>query len=279
MASRYQTSTGHALSDATWLDAHYQSSQLEYEEALKYVGIERGWNVLDAGCGGGGFLPVMADLVGANGSVVAMDLAPENVAHVATLVSEGKLPGVVRAEVGSLTSLPCETATFDGVWTANVFQYLTEVEAKTAIEEMTRVLKPNGLLAIKEFDNSTFDFLPMSIDASSRLMIERRVKAAASGRLSAGSGPSLPARLRSAGLSDIRRKSWLVERWAPLGQATRTHVTNVLRYFAGIVDQYDIPEADRNTWREAAANSEGLMNEPDFCYREGFVVAVGRKAH
>jgi hypothetical protein len=45
-------------------------------------------------------------------------------------------PATVRAKVGSMTSLPFEDAAFDCVWSANVFQYLTEHEAATAIEEM-----------------------------------------------------------------------------------------------------------------------------------------------
>ncbi len=64
MTSTKLTSTGHALADASWLDTHFQSARPEYEEALRSVGIEAGWKVLDAGCGGGGFLPLMSELVG-----------------------------------------------------------------------------------------------------------------------------------------------------------------------------------------------------------------------
>jgi len=66
-----------------------------------------------------------------------------------------------------------------------------------------------------------------------------------------------------------------VERlWVP--QRARTSRTSLL-FFAEI-DQYDIPVADKDAWREAAANTERLINDPDFCYREGFVLAVGSKA-
>jgi cyclopropane fatty-acyl-phospholipid synthase-like methyltransferase len=37
------------------LDNHYIAMQAEYEEQLRWVGLEPGWHVLDAGCGGGSF--------------------------------------------------------------------------------------------------------------------------------------------------------------------------------------------------------------------------------
>ena len=86
------TSTGHAQSGTDWLDVHFQAARAEYEDALRYVGVQPGWRVLDAGCGGGGFLPLMCQLVGSQGAIVALDLAPENVAHVEALVRGGSLP-------------------------------------------------------------------------------------------------------------------------------------------------------------------------------------------
>src|SRR5689334_666040 len=49
----HTVSTGQALASAGWLDAHYETCRLEYEALLRSVGIEPGWRVLDAGCGGG----------------------------------------------------------------------------------------------------------------------------------------------------------------------------------------------------------------------------------
>jgi arsenite methyltransferase len=46
---------------------------------IRSVGIKPGWRVLDAGCGGGSFLPLLAELVGKDGNVSALDPAPENI--------------------------------------------------------------------------------------------------------------------------------------------------------------------------------------------------------
>ena len=49
---------------------------------LRWVGIQPGWHVLDAGCGSGSYLSLLTELVGAQGSVSAIDLASENVQRV-----------------------------------------------------------------------------------------------------------------------------------------------------------------------------------------------------
>jgi arsenite methyltransferase len=78
-SSSIATSTGHAMSSASWIDAHYVACQCEYEAMISSVGLKSGWHVLDAGCGSGGFLPIMAELIGPNGKISAIDVAPEHV--------------------------------------------------------------------------------------------------------------------------------------------------------------------------------------------------------
>jgi len=89
MSDERMTSTGHTVSDAPWLDLHFQTTRAEYEDALRFVGIEPGLTVLDAGFGSGGYVPLLCELVGSIGRVAALDLAPENVAQVGQFVSMG----------------------------------------------------------------------------------------------------------------------------------------------------------------------------------------------
>jgi len=94
--------------------------------------------------------------------------------------------------------------------------------------------------------------------------------------LGAWCGPSLAPFFRQAELTDIRRKGWLVERWAPPPPATRQYVAGLLRYFAGLAGKHDVPQADLEAWRVAAADPDRLLDDPDFCFRESFVTTVGR---
>jgi arsenite methyltransferase len=269
------TSTGHALADTAWLDHHFEAARPEYEESLRYVGIRPGWSVLDAGCGGGNFLPLITELVGKRGAVFALDLASENIARVDSLVRDGTLPPV-QTRVGNLTSLPFGDSTFDCVWSANVMQYLTESEFKQTTEEFMRVLKPGGTLAIKEVDLSLQQLLPMNLDVLIRFNSARRANAIEQGMIGAFSGSSIPSRFRRAGLSEIARKGWLVERWAPISSHYRSVVEHILPHYARIAAQLNLPADDLKVWREAAGNPDSLLDDPDCCLREFFVVTVGK---
>ena len=81
-----RTSTGHELSESGYLDSHFEAMKPEYEAMIRSVGIKSGWSVLDAGCGGGSFLPILAELVGSGGHISAYDLAPEHIGRIKTLV-------------------------------------------------------------------------------------------------------------------------------------------------------------------------------------------------
>jgi ubiquinone/menaquinone biosynthesis C-methylase UbiE len=128
MSDMAMMSTGHMASGASWLDAHFESARPKYEDALRFVEIGPGWTVLDAGCGAGGYVPLLCELVGAAGRVSALDLAPENIEYVERLVSEANGPASVDLHVGSVLELPFADAAFDCVWCANVAAYLTAAE-------------------------------------------------------------------------------------------------------------------------------------------------------
>ena len=276
MTTDTATSTGHAMADASWLDAHFESARAEYEASLRDVGIQSGWAVLDAGCGNGGFVPLMCELVGATGEVTALDLAPENVAHVEHRVRDGQCTAPVRTTVGSLLSLPFVNATFDCVWSANVFQYFTEAQCAQAIEEFKRIVKPGGLVAIKDFDGTTMQCMPLDLGFYTRFMHAHMADSLKKGQLGVGCGLSLPGRLRRAGLVDIRRRGWHAERWAPTSAATRSFVTATETYFATVAADLDLTAEDKQLWRDVAANPATLFDAPDFCLRESFVTAIGR---
>jgi len=270
------TSAGHEASSAGWLDLHFESSRPEYEAALGEVGIGRGWDVLDAGCGSGGFLPYLAELVGESGSLSALDLAPENVEMAGALLA-GTAPGSKAGlHVGNVLDLPFADASFDCVWSANVMQYLTPDEFRHAAAEAKRVLKPGGLYAVKEFDSTSLQIRPIDYGVFTRFMAARMEAFRRKGVLGTDCGSRLPALLAQAGWDVVGRKGWMVERWAPAGVQTRNYLRDLLRYFASIAPEYDLPEDEHVYWRDLAHEPDRLLDSPEFCYREFFTVTVCR---
>lgn len=89
-AESTKTSTGHELTESAYLDSHFEAMRPEYEAMIRSVGFQTGWRVLDAGCGGGSFLPLLAELVGTTGRISAIDLAPEHIERVDALIKNGQ---------------------------------------------------------------------------------------------------------------------------------------------------------------------------------------------
>ncbi len=170
-AETHASSTGQGFTGGAWLDAHFEAARPEYEAQLRAVGIQPGWHVLDAACGSGSFLPWLAELVGPGGSLVALDLAPDNVALVERRVAEWGLPCPVEARTGTVLALPYPDAAFDAAWFANTTQYLTDDELATALAELRRVVRPGGLVAVKEADASAGRLLPAPLGFTLRRLL------------------------------------------------------------------------------------------------------------
>src|SRR4051794_24406341 len=105
-AAVHAASTGLIFTSAAFLDVHFEACRPEYEAMLRSVGLQPGWRVLDAGCGGGSYLPLIAEAVGPGGAIAALDLAPETVAIVERLAADLGSATPIEARVGSLLALP-----------------------------------------------------------------------------------------------------------------------------------------------------------------------------
>ena len=173
----HSSSGGHAYAGVEWLDARYESNRVEYEAQVREVGYRPGWHVLDAGCGSGAFLPLLAELVGPTGQLTAVDVASENIATVNDRLIGWGLGGRMKTAVGSVVALPFADATFDAVWCANTSQYLTDTELRVALAELIRVVRPGGLVAVKESDATLFRVLPAPVG----IMLRAYVAGAQSG--------------------------------------------------------------------------------------------------
>ena len=187
------------------------------------------------------------------------------------LVREANCTAPVDLRVGSVLDLPFPDAAFDCVWCANVAAYLTGAEFVRVLGEFHRVTKPSGLVAVKDLDVRLLQFLPLDPAILARLAAARHAKVAETGLLGAWCGPLLGPFFRQAGLNELVRRSWLVERWAPLPPSTRQFTSMLLRFMAGLAAEHDVPPADCEALRAAAADPDRLLDDPDFsCARRSW---------
>jgi arsenite methyltransferase len=277
--SRHSVSTGHILAAGEWLDTHFEACRPEYEAMLRSVGIERGWSVLDAGCGSGSLVPCMAELVGSTGRIVALDIAPENVEIVGQRLSDWDLPCTVEPKVGSLTALPFEDGSFDAVWCGNVLQYFSDADLLVVLAELRRVVRPGGLVAVKDVDMQLVRLHPADPFLVAHLS-EVSLRDTRLGPESRGSlrGRELRRWLERAGLEDVWQRTTLIERWAPLRPVERQLWSEWLDFLAGLAEERGVPESDLVAWRTLRTPDapDNILNHPELYTSEGQVVAVGR---
>jgi ubiquinone/menaquinone biosynthesis C-methylase UbiE len=112
-------------------------------DCLRGVGLS-GTVWLDAGCGTG----TLARWLAKQGcEVEAVDAAPEmlRVAREVTSRTSGLVPITFR-QIATVEALPFPPNCFDGVLCSSVLEYVPDPD--TCLEELRRVLRPNGILVI-----------------------------------------------------------------------------------------------------------------------------------
>lgn len=104
--------------------------------------------ILDLGCGYGRVALPLAKL---GFRVVGIDVSPVLIEDALRTAAENNIEAAFR--VGSMTQLPFDNNSFDAVislWSA-FNELLTESEQASAIQEIKRVLRPNGISLIDSF--------------------------------------------------------------------------------------------------------------------------------
>ncbi len=118
--------------------------------------LRPGMSLLDIGCGPGTITIDLARLV-APGQVIGLDASNDVVAQAQDRAATSG-PPTLRFEVGDLFDLDYEDARFDVVHAHQVLQHLHDPVA--ALIELRRVLRPRGILAVRDGDYGAFRWAP-----------------------------------------------------------------------------------------------------------------------
>jgi len=132
------------------LEATYSTADVraQRKETLRLLALSPGEAVIDVGCGPGFLCESMADLVGARGRVLGVDVSPDLI----ELARRRNQRAWLRYEQGDAMALAAPDQSFDVAVCAQVLEYVAD--ADQGLREMYRVLKPGGhaLIVDTEWD-------------------------------------------------------------------------------------------------------------------------------
>lgn len=234
--------------------------------------LRRGMRVLDVGCGPGSITVGLAAAV-APGEVLGIDLADETVLDSGRQLATEQGQSNVRFARADLFALG-EEAGFDVVYAHQVLQHLAEPVA--ALRAMHRLLKPGGIVAVRDSDYGTCTWSPPDDRLTRWLEIYHAV--AARNGADADAGRHLYGWVRAARFRDLRVSgtTWTypgydaVETWA-LSWAERTTRSNL----ATKAVEYGIATADE--LEAVATGYREWCRDPAAFFSIGHVEVLGWK--
>jgi SAM-dependent methyltransferase len=126
---------------AGWED-RFPDDRPRYERAVTDLAPRPGGAVLDAGCGTGRALPVLAAAIDRSGTVVGLDLTPEML----DVARRQYLTAGVSLVLGDVLRSPFAAGTFDAVFAAGLISHLPDAAA--GLRELARICRPGAALAL-----------------------------------------------------------------------------------------------------------------------------------
>ena len=193
-----------------WMARRTASGELGF--LLPYV--SSGMSVLDCGCGPGSITLGLAEIV-APGQVVGLDVEPRQLEAAERLAAERSVSNV-HFQQGSVYELPFPDATFDVTVAHFVLEHVSD--PARALREIRRVLRPGGVVAIKDPYYPAFTFRPETVELRRFWELSEKVRRhnGASDRYA----PDLRAYLREAGFARTEARAG-VENVAGTDEAAR----------------------------------------------------------
>jgi len=159
--------------------------------------LKSGMKLLDCGCGPGTVTLGFAEIV-APGSAVGTDIEASQMALATENAAKRRVDNV-RFEVANIYELPFDDSSFDAVFMSALIGNLRE--PTRGLREAYRVLKPGGVIGVKEFDHGGDITYPLEPAMAKYDELYRRLRA--ENGHNGESGRMIGALLLEAGFGDL----------------------------------------------------------------------------
>jgi SAM-dependent methyltransferase len=149
MASSFDYILGGTLTEQERLVQQCESFAPEARWLVDRLRVQRGWRVVDVGCGPLGILDLLSERVGCDGTVIGLEREPRFVAMGRAIVAERQLGNVELAQ-GDANATGLPRASFDLAHERLVI--LQQPDPERIVAEMVALVRPGGLVALEDVD-------------------------------------------------------------------------------------------------------------------------------
>lgn len=252
------------MSNDGYVHGHHESvlrshswRTVENSAAHLIAHLHPGLRVLDAGCGPGTITADLATRV-APGEVIGIDESAEIIERAAADYGE-----TAAFRVGDVYALDADDDSFDIVHAHQLLQHLRDPVA--ALAEMRRVVRPGGIVAVRDADYGAMAWAPQSAGLD-RWMALYRAMTANNGQ-NADAGRHLLGWAHAAGFTTVRVTSsnwtfadpearrWWADPWADRVRHSSYRTTALEQ---GLADDAEL-EAIAAAWHAWAAHPDGFF--------------------
>jgi SAM-dependent methyltransferase len=247
----------------------------ELRQAIASLALKPGMRVLDAGCGTGEALAWLAAGVAPGGAVVGMDLATSHVRAARSVTSEDAAL-VLQA---NLLEAPMAPASFDLAWSVNVINHLRSPSA--GIDALGSLLRPGGRVALGQ--SSLLPDMYFAWDSRLERLVNEAVRQYYRDRYQLDERDLTAVRallglMRKAGLQDVRARTFMIERIAPLQPEDEDYLVEAI--FRDTWGSRLEPYLAKNDYEELMGLCDPLhpdfaLRRPDFHFLQSFTLVVG----
>ena len=209
--------------------------------------LEPGLRLLDVGCGPGSITAEFAERLGSDGYVLGIDYSAEVIERATQSYADSD----ATFETMDLYALPLDDDSFDIAHAHQVLQHVSDPVA--ALREMRRVVRPGGIIAVRDADYAGMHWAPESPLLDAWLSIYRRVAKANDAEPDAGR--YLVRWAREAGLTNVTasidawlfaspdRRAWWGSTWADRVVSSSLAAQAIEQGFASSADLHAISDA------------------------------------
>lgn len=185
------------------------------------VGVERGWRVLDVGCGPIGILNLLSERVGPEGLVIGLERERRFTEMAKTEIAQRGLTNVRLLQSDGL-SMGVRDASLDFAHERLVL--INIPNPASLVSEMVKLVRPGGMVAVEDVDDVSWACHPPH--ASWDILLDTFHTAYRANGGQVFIGRRLPELLRNAGLTEVRAEAHVGI--APPGGYRRTHLLSLL---------------------------------------------------